>query len=208
MSERLSGLENTSNTGNVQPYSFFVKLIKFTLPLIVLAIIGILIIWPQISDIETAPLTKEDLTALQEAESENRLLNPVFNTLDSEGKPFAISAQEARQKRDDNKKLYLVSPTAEMDSNDNKLYLEAAEGEYNQEQKILVLNKGVILKDKKNNILTTESLTTSIIDGTAESQTPAKLKTDQGVIEGQAVIIDHQKQTTTFQGPAKAVINQ
>lgn len=207
MSNRLSGLENTSQTGDVQSYSKFVKLIKIVLPLSVLVIIGLLIIWPQISDIETAPLSEKDLQALQEARQENLLLNPIFNTLDEKGQPFSITAKEARQQRDDDK-IFLTNPTAEMNDENNTLYLEANQGEYNQNQKTLILSNGVTLKDRNNSVLTTDDLTTSILNGTAQSTGPAKLTTDQGIIEGQSVAIDRQKQTTTFQGPAKAVINQ
>ena len=208
MSERLSGLENKKASGNVQPYSSFVKWVKVILPLMVLGIIGLLIIYPQLSNIETSPLTKEDLTALQKAETENNLLKPVYNTLDSEGQPFSITAEEARQERDNSEKVYLVKPTAEMNAEDNKLYLNAADGEYDQNKKILILKNGVTLKDDQNNVLTTDDLTTSLADNKAESKSPAKLTTDQGVIEGRSVSIDHKNQTTTFQGPAKAVINQ
>lgn len=208
MSDRLSGLKNKTKTGNVRPYSLFVKLVKIILPLIIMAIVGLLIIWPQITNIETAPLTQEDVTALKEAESENRLLNPVYNTLDSKGKPFSLTAEEARQNRSDNDKVYLVMPSAEMTGDENTLYLQAGEGEYDQGQQVLILKDGVTIKDSQNNVLTTDELTTSITDGKAQSNAPATLTTDQGKIEGQAVIIDRQNQTTTFQGPAKAVINQ
>tara|TARA_B100001750_G_C15440499_1_gene563287 strand:+ start:260 stop:889 length:630 start_codon:yes stop_codon:yes gene_type:complete len=208
MSDRLSGLETTrTTTPDVQPYSYFIRMIKVVLPLIVFIIIGLLLIWPQISDIETAPLTQQDISALQEAQSENLLLNPVFNTLDDKGKPFSITAHEARQNRDDRDKIVLTAPAAEMNNDDNTFYLEAENGEYDQMRKTLILNNDVVLKDKKNNVLTTQDLTTSIADGKARSNSPAKLTTTQGSIEGQSVIIDQQNQTTTFQGPAKAVIN-
>ena len=120
MSDRLSGLETTrTTTPDVQPYSYFIRMIKVVLPLIVFIIIGLLLIWPQISDIETAPLTQQDISALQEAQSENLLLNPVFNTLDDKGKPFSITAHEARQNRDDRDKIVLTAPAAEMNNDDN-----------------------------------------------------------------------------------------
>jgi lipopolysaccharide export system protein LptC len=208
MADRLSGLDNQRISGNVQPYSSFVRWIKIILPLSVLGIVGLLILWPQIMKVETAPLTREDITALKEAERENRLLQPVYNTLDSKGNPVLITAQEARQNRDEKNKVYLINPSAEMTETDNILSFHASEGEYDQTRELLILNKGVTLKDQKNNILTTESLTTSIIGGTAESNAPAKLTTEHGTIEGESVKIDYEKQTTIFQGPAKAVINQ
>lgn len=207
MSERLSGLQNTSKGGDVRHYSRFIQFLKILLPLLVLGIIGLLILWPQISRVETVPLNRDDLSALRRAETENRLLNPVFNTLDNEGRPFSITAESARQNRDDQDSVFLSRPTAEMHHNDGIFYLQAITGQYKQNDEVLILSDGVLLKDSKDNTLQTDKLVTSITNNTAQSVGPAKLTTKQGTIEGQSVVIDQQKQTTVFQGPAKAVIN-
>ncbi len=164
-------------------------------------------LWPQLSKIQTEPLNENDLKALKKAQSENNLSRPVFNTTDEKGNLVEISADNARQKKDGTGQIMLDSPSARLDDNGNVLEFGATQGVYNQETKILSLQNGVTLKDSDNNLLETDHLTADMQNNIATSKTPAKLTTNQGVIEGQSVVIDQQNQTTTFKGPAKAVIN-
>lgn len=210
MATRLSGLNHTTQQkGDVRRYSRFITFLKLVLPLTIIGIIGLLIIWPQISHVQTVPLNQDDLKALQSAERENSLLRPVFNTLDDQGRPFSITAESARQSREAEETIFLTAPKAEIQDNQAAIYyLEAQSGIYDQNEKILTLGDGVSLRDTDNNVLTTDKLITIITQNRAQSEGPATLTTNQGKIEGQSVIIDHQNQTTVFQGPAKAVINQ
>ena len=205
---RLSDLDFKNDTGNVKTYSRFIKSLQYILPIGVLAIIGILILWPQLSKIETSPLTQADIKALKRAETENTLSNPTFNTLDSKGNPVQISASNAKQNRVEKDTIILENPSASLNDNGRILQLQAKDGTYNQSNKILTLNDNVVLKDSQNNILKTQSLVADIQNNIAKSDMPTTLETKQGVISGQSVIINHENQTTIFKGPAKAVINQ
>lgn len=210
MADRLSSLTRKNKPqSDIQRYSRFIRFMKLLLPLMLVGIIGLLIIWPQISQVETVPLNQDDLRALQSAERENRLLRPVFNTLDNQGRPFSITAESARQSREAQETVFLTAPQAEIHDDTESVYsLEAKTGTYDQNAKILILGDGVLLRDTDDNVLTTDRLITDIPQNRAQSEGPATLTTRMGTIEGQSVIIDHQKQTTVFQGPAKAVINQ
>jgi LPS export ABC transporter protein LptC len=203
---RLSSLKVRSNKGNVRTYSRFIRSLKIAFPLIIIALIGLLIIWPQLSNIAEAPLTKDDLTALQEAERENILLNPVFNTLDAKQRPLSISAAEARQNRDEQDKIYMAQPRAAIIEDNRHLNLSSGHGIYDQANETLILIDAVKMKDNQGNVLSTEKLTTDITNSVTRSESEAVLTTPQGTIHGQSVILDHANETTTFQGPAKAVI--
>ena len=206
---RLSGLENQSVTRNAQPYSRFVRSLKFIFPLIALGFIGLLILWPQLSKIEMAPLSQNDLQALKSAKTQNTLLNPTYNTVDANNRPVEIHAGEARQNKNKQNEVFLDKPNAKLNDNANILELRADKGIYNQDTKILNLNQAVVIKDSENNVLETENLIANINTNKATSTGAAKLTTNQGVITStNGVIIDQQNQTTIFQGPAKAVINQ
>jgi LPS export ABC transporter protein LptC len=170
-------------------------------------ILALLILWPTLSKIETEPLTVRDIEALRDAETQNQLLNPTFNTTDSQGRLVTIKAQEATQAKSSSDRIFLNAPSAQMNTGDDALQFQADQGVYDQSTKIIQLNNNVTIKDADHNILTTDGLTANIDAGTATSNTPAKITAQQGTIEGQSVIIDHTAQTTTFKGPAKAVIN-
>jgi len=205
--DRLSGLDFKNDAGNVQTYSRFIKSLQYILPLGALVIIGLLVLWPQISKIETSPLTQADLKALKSAETENTLLKPTFNTQDDKGNPVEISASNARQAKDEESIITLDNPEARIDDNGRVLQFNAQSGVYNQTSKILTLNDMVTIQDSQNNILETGNITADINKNIATSTSPAKLTTPQGTLEGQSVIIDQANQITTFKGPAKAVIN-
>jgi len=206
---RLSDLNATqSQQANPHPYSRFIKSLRILFPLGVIAIIGVLFLWPQLNHIETAPLTQQDVKALKQAETENRLLKPLFSTLDKNGKPISITAQSARQSKSDENKVFLSQPSAILSSNsDNPLSLSANTGIYDQDEKILTLSDGVEIKDSQNNVLITGDIKANIKDNIAQSVSPATFTTNKAIITGKYVTIDQSNQKTTFHGPAKAVIN-
>lgn len=204
---RLSNLDHKNVSGDVRIYSNFVKSLRIILPLMCIIIVGVLLLWPQLSKIKTEPLDASDLKALKQAKTANTLSKPIFNTLDEKGNLVEISADNAKQKKDGTNNIILNKPSAKMNDNGDVLQFDATQGTYNQETKILILQNGVRLQDSNNNILETNHLTADVNKNIATSDSPAKLITDQGVIEGQSVVIDQQNQTTIFKGPAKAVIN-
>jgi LPS export ABC transporter protein LptC len=204
---RLQDIENTSVAQNVQPYSNFVRGVRLFLPVGILAIIGVLILWPALQKIQTEPLTEQDLAALKQAETQNKLLSPTFNTQDSKGRLVKIEAKEAVQNKSSGNLIHLKTLNAQMDEGKNAIQFEANNGIYDQDKKIILLNDDVKIHGKNDSLLTTQNLKANIDTGVATSSSPAILEIQQGVIQGQSVIIDQNAQTTTFQGPAKAVIN-
>lgn len=205
--QRLSGIENTTVTADVAPYSKFIKLLQLILPLSAFAIIGILVLWPQLSRIETAPLSAQDLKALKEAETSNTLLGAHFTTQDDKGRPISIEAKKALQSQSREQEIELLSPKATFQGDDRNFAIQSDKGLYDQTQKKIFLKNNVIIKDDQNNVLETESLTANIEDGELMTHTPSRLTTPEGVIEGQGVVIDQNTQKTTFTGPAKAILN-
>jgi len=205
---RLSDLDNkSSNLHDTRIYSGFIRSLRIVLPLVVIAIIGVLFLWPHLGKIETVPLTAKDVKALKQAETENRLLNPVFTTVTVDGKPVSITATSAKQSKSDDDNIFLSNPLAILSDNGNTLELKAKNGTYNQNDKILNLSNGVEIKDSKNNVLVTNDITADITANIAKSKAEATLTTDIATITGQSVTIDQLQQKTTFRGPARAVIN-
>lgn len=204
--ERLRGLENEGRkTGNVRMYSAFVKFMQLVLPLAAIAIIMVLMLWPRLSADKIAPLDESDLQALKRAESENRLLSPVFNTQDDAGRPLTITAEQAVQLRADRDRITLVEPAAALKAENGTMQISGETGEYDQSQNTMVLQGGVSVTDGEN-ILKTETLSADIGKGRAESASPAMLTTKNGTVTGQKVIVEDNGQRTIFKGPAKAVI--
>lgn len=206
MTQRLQGLDSRNDTTNIVVYSSLVRALKIFLPLAAIAIIGILLIWPQLAAIQSVPLGKADIQALKQAETENRLLNPVFNTNDEKGRPIIITATEAIQRRSNENSIELITPSATLKDATRSTTLNADNGHYDQLNKVIDLQNNVVVRDTQNNTLETEQLTADIGNNTAYNNVPTKLTTPNGVIEGQSVLIENNGAKTTFKGPAKAVI--
>lgn len=205
--DRLHELQHSEHkASDSRFYSVFIKFMRLFLPLAAIAIVMILLLWPQISSVKIEPLNESDLQALKQAESENRLLSPVFNTQDDKGRPMVITADEAIQMRSNQNHIDLVEPSASLKGEGGNVMISGNAGQYNQADKTISLQGGVVVSDSDHNVLETESLDANIAAGTAESQTPAKLTTKNGVVTGQKVIVEDNGQKTIFQGPAKAVI--
>lgn len=204
---RLSGLDNTRDAVNTRPYTAYIRFMKLALPLFAIGLIMVLILWPQITAIKTEPLNEADLKALKRAETENRLLNPVFNTEDKDGRPITITAAQASQKKSDEGLINLTSPSATLTDQGEQSMISADEGTYNKIDKTIILNNNIVISGENKGTLTTDSLTADINNGRAESESKATLTTDQGTITGRKIIIENNGAKTTFQGPAKAVIN-
>jgi hypothetical protein len=157
----------------------YLRIIRYSLIFGILTLLTVLVLWPQLSQIETQPLSRTDLEALKQAETENTLRNPVFNSRDSKGRPFTIIADEALQNREDTHIIYLTNPTAKLSTDrDGVIELKAEAGVLNQSSQILTLQNNVVLA------------------------------MDIVTIEGSTLILDQNNQTVTFQGPTKAVITK
>lgn len=205
--DRLQELHHDGKTvNNGRFYSVFIRFMRLFLPLAAVAIVMVLFLWPQISAVRIEPLNERDLQDLKQAESENRLLLPVYNTQDDKGRPMVITAGEAIQKRTDRDYIDLVEPSATLKQEDGDMTITSDKGQYNQVTKIISLQGGVVLSDPSQNTLETETLDANIAAGTAESHSPARLTTKNGTVVGQKVIVEDNGQKTIFQGPAKAVI--
>lgn len=206
MVNRLSELDNTRDTVNTRPYSAYIRFMKLALPLFAIGLVLVLILWPQFTAIQTEPLNETDLKALKRAETQNTLLNPVFNTQDSKGRPVTITASEASQKKSNSELVNLTSPTATLKNDDGESKLSADDGVYNQNDKTITLNRNIVIRGQNNATLETDDLVADIENGRATSQSKATLTTDQGVVTGSRITIENNGAKTIFQGPAKAVI--
>lgn len=175
--DRLSGLDNRGGTIDIRPYSKTLKIIRLVLIIGIIGIIALLVIWPRISAVEQRPLTRQDIDALTQAEKVNTLLNPVFNSRDTNNNPFTVIAAEAVQDRDNQDIVVLKNPTATFfDGDTREINLIADQGRLNQSSKLLELDDNITLT------------------------------MDIGKIQGQKLKIDQQNQTITFYGPTKAVM--
>lgn len=209
--DRLAGLEHSNVTSHGRSYSILVRFLKLVLPLLAIGLVLLLLLWPQITAVPVQPLDEQDVRALQDSARENRLLNPVFSAQDEKGRPVNITAAEAIQYKENDHIITLSAPTAtirDQDDPESQSSLSAKNGVYNRLSKTIILRQDIVIKGDNDMVLETDELVADLGSGNAQSKDTATLKTNQGVVTGQKIIIERNGAKTIFEGPAKAVMNE
>lgn len=212
---RLDALADRRRTVRISPteraYSSFVKKLRWFLPIAALGIVGILMVWPKIQ-VEIAerrfgpsPL---DRAALEQAATENRLLNAQFSSVDAKGRPFSVNAQEAIQENNNPDNIILQNPkgTLKLDSGQT-LTAESKHGIYAQTKQHLNLMDDVVLTRSDGTVMTTQILFVDLMTNDSHTDQPVAIDGPQGHLRAQNMNSSGGGAITIFGGPATLTLN-
>ena len=208
---RLSGFIHTdeeamSRTMSSVKRSASVKKLRLALPVIAGAIVVFMFVW---SDMESvAPPPRKEKVAPQSI-GRNELLNPRFESEDTNQQPYTITAKKAFQESADLNRVILDKPVADISLKDGAwLAIEAEKGEFEQVKQVLTLENNVKLFHDDGYEMTTNAVDMDIVNEKAISTSPVKGHGPMGQIKSQGLIADGKTGIITFQGPATLTINQ
>jgi len=191
-------------------YSAFVGFMKLALPAIGLGLILLIFIWPQLRDegrvaIESLEVTEQDLT-------DRKMLNPRYESYDSDDRPYTITAQEASQNRANDKLIDLASPKAKVQMESGQwVDVEAPEGVFNEATEVMRLRGGVALHHEDGITLETEAVSVLVRKGRAVSKNPVTGTAPDGELEGEGfrlvdegriIFLDGQSRVVLYERPA------
>lgn len=127
-----------------QKYTLFVKAMRWGLPVVAVALIIVVIMWPKVED-KLVIVPKEELVPQKNNEiGENELLSPLFETIDSNGNPVKVTATRALQNQENPNLVKLKNPRADLNMKDSsKVNIEADNGTYEQETEKLFLQDNI-----------------------------------------------------------------
>ncbi len=155
---------NDLNKGNEsvvvgRGYSNFVKLMRWGLPLLAIALVFVVVGWPKMED-KLVIVPKEEIVQKPQNEiGENELLNPKFETTDSNQNPVSVTALRALQNQENPNLVKLDQPNADLKMRNGKQVLVSAlNGTYEQETEKLYLNNNVVIKHESGYALSAEEL--------------------------------------------------
>ena len=96
--DRLDELKVQNRDASVsRGYTRFVKLMRYGLPILAVALIAVVITWPEMDD-KIVVVNKADiLPESQNDIGQNELLNPTFETTDAQQQPVNVTANRALQ---------------------------------------------------------------------------------------------------------------
>ena len=140
-----SGLTKSKRWFRIARYSRYVNFMKFILPLMALALVGAITIWPQLQVMDTSFSIALSNAKLSTKEGLS-MVNARFVGVDLKKQPFSITADIAKNLLKDITQIELEMPKADITVSDGSwLVLTANSGVYYQKRKFLNLEGAVNL---------------------------------------------------------------
>lgn len=189
-----------------QRYSWFVRKLRFILPLVAVVMTVIVLTWDEAGK-RVSPLKKEEVIPKSQT-IQNELLKPVFNSVDEKNQPYSVTADRALQGRDDPDLIALEKPVAKLKQNDGtELDADATSGLYEQKNQKLNLSGDVNLRHSDGTSLKTEELRIDMVTQKAYSGRDVHVDSPSGTIDATGLEGDAKSGTLIFTGPAKITLH-
>lgn len=166
-------------------YSFFVQLLKLTLPVAALVLAGLIVFWQQI--MPSPRLLAPDFSDLSPEMAKSLLMTgPRYDGVDAKGLPYSLTAEAARQLEDNEDIVLLASPTADLTLEDGAwAALSADEGIYDRSSEQLLLKGNVNFFHDRGFELRTAEAVLDLKAAVARSQQAVEGQGPSGMIEAE-----------------------
>jgi lipopolysaccharide export system protein LptC len=190
-------------------YSWFVKLMRVFLPLIALGLILFAITLPQMKE-ELVIVPKEEI--VQQAPSqigENELLNPNFETVDSNQNPVKVTAARALHNQENPNLIKLDNPRADLKMNDgSNIIIQAQNGSYEQKSEKLYLRDSVTITHESGYQLKAQELRIDLKSREAFSDKAVEINGPAATISAVGLKGNITDGTLIFNGPTTLTLRQ
>lgn len=183
-----------------QAYSRYVRGMKLLLLAVAAVVVTLLIAWPQLDVQESAP-APEALKARTDDADSLRMLNPRYVGVDSENRPFTVTAQSTSQTGPGGQRVSLERPQADMTLTDGAwVSLMADHGVYDRDDGTLFLTGDVQLFHDQGYQFQSESARVDLKAGAASGDRPVRVQGPAGFLAGQGFRIEDHGKTVTVTG--------
>ncbi|HYE00095.1 MAG TPA: LPS export ABC transporter periplasmic protein LptC [Alphaproteobacteria bacterium] len=182
-------------------YSRFVRILKVTLPLAALGLLGAVVAWPQIgSDVPPPP------PVVAQAEGPT-MTDPRFHGTDSRNRPFSVTAERAVQAVQAGSPVALEKPDAEVTLGDGTwVQVSARTGQFDQPNQMLRLDGDVTVFHDSGYQMQGEQLQVKLEEGRLWSDAPVRGQGPNGEIEAEGLQIVDRGRTVVFTGKSRLVL--
>lgn len=184
-------------------YSVFVGFMKVLLPALAVALILLLVAWPQLIPDEGS--LGIDLSELSVDQADNlTMLNARFSGYDDKDQPFLVTADVASQAPDNENLIALELPKADITLEDGTwIAVTAREGQYDRTVDILDLLGQVSYFHDRGFELHTEEMQVDMQGGTAMGRTPVTGQGFFGQIEAEGFDLFERGDRIIFTGQSR-----
>ena len=170
------------------------------------ALVLIVVIWPELTSkdegfrIGVADISVEDAKNL-------RMINPRYMGVDDASRPYALTADVAKQASGDDQMVRLTEPKADITLEDGTwIALTAESGSYYRDIRLLDLFGSVNLYHDEGFEIHTASAQFDLAKGDATGQDPVQGQGPFGTIEAQGFRITNGGKSIIFTGKSRMVI--
>ena len=188
-------------------YTAIVRSLRLVLPLAALVIVTIVVAWPRMDE-AMAPIPKDALIP-QAAIGKNELIDPHFESTNSDQQPYVITAARAVQSQKEEALILLEQPKADVTlEKGDMLHARSERGAYRQDTEMLVMDENVVLRHDSGYTLESERMNVSMKDQLAWTDLPVSGEGPSGTLEATSMNANNITGKIVFTGPAKMIILQ
>jgi len=197
--------DNARNHRAGGSYSRFVSLSKLLLPFFALALIALVIIWPQLKSDETFSIGFS--SAQLAGETQPGMDNARYVGTDENRQPYSVTADLARIISEATGEVDLQLPKADLTMDDGTwLVLTADTGRYTGDAATLELHGGVNLFHDTGYEISTQQMKVYLKKGIAEGHEPLTGHGPFGELKAQGLKLIEKGQVMYFTGPAQLIL--
>jgi lipopolysaccharide export system protein LptC len=191
--------------GGGRSYSVFVRIAKRVLPLVALGLIALVVLWPQLEEVDAPSGPAEVDRAAPGGDS--TIVNPRYTSIDEAGRPFTIHGTEARQGEAGPQVVEIENPEAEMTlSGGGWASLLADFGVYDREADDVYLRGNVEIFRDDGYAMRTEEMHIDLGEGTAWGDAPVEAAGPGGTIRSQGFRVGPDGEAVIFTGQSRMVL--
>jgi lipopolysaccharide export system protein LptC len=182
-----------------------VRIAKYALPVIALALLSSIALWPEITrTVERGRVTWHRLAMIDASGGEMRL--PRYRGFDEQNQPYMVSAEAAVQIDQDRYKLR--NPRGDVTTRSGTwLQVQSRRGVYAQHENQLDLSQDVMLYKQDGTVMNTASATIDMKQGVATSSVYTHAEGPFGTLDAEGFTLVDKGGIVQFHGPAKLVLN-
>lgn len=194
------------NNKKSKRHSTIVRRMRLLLPIAALGVVVILMTWKS-ENTPVVAVPREEISP--QTVSQNELINPKFQSEDTSGQPYSITADKATQNAEDMDTLQLQKPVADITlKSGGWVSLKAATGQYKQEGRDLSLDGQVEIHHDSGYEIQTQKMNIDVKDQIITSDTPITGHGPAGEISASGLSVDGNNKTVIFNGPAKLTLHK
>ena len=183
-------------------YSRMVGVLKYALPALGLAIVGLIALWPELHG------TQVDISSIGQRPAvgaAGEIQNPRYSGVDEAARPYTVWATLAKQIQDE--VFDLNRPKGEMKLPSGLvLNLDARTGKLNRIAKSVHLSGDVTLRRSDGTTMVTESADINLADKSAHGSTPVTAEGPFGTLSAGGFKVEQQGDVIIFTGPTKLLL--